>query len=196
MSYVNIPPAYYAAGRPGTPYHPGGEGWLQANVPGWGENPNVSWAGKQAANGLGAAPPCTPGPCPQPPSPPFSYVGTRPFQSYLRLGISPWGAFPHGRAYGAPRPLVCKSCVGMPIRPGVGALGGGCPACQIESGGQCLPCPEGSDVDGCEGCVGGQRKASWTESPLLAPVVIGVLTAVTTGVVVAMLKKSRVPVSG
>ena len=28
MSYVQIPPAYYAHMQPGTPYHPGGQGWL------------------------------------------------------------------------------------------------------------------------------------------------------------------------
>lgn len=195
MSYVNIPPAYYAAGRPGTPYHPGGKGWLQANVTGWGENPNVSWPGVQAASGLGqGAAPCTPGPCPTPPSPPFSFVGKYPFQRYVRVGIAPWGSFPNGPAYAAPRPLACKNCVGMPIRPGVGALAGGCGPCQIESGGGCLPCPEGSDVEECAGCAGGVRKGSWTDSPLVGPVVIGVLTAVGTGLVVAALKKRKVPV--
>ena len=49
MSYVTIPPAYYAQMRPDTPYHPGAPGWLQANVDGWGENPSVAWSSRQAA---------------------------------------------------------------------------------------------------------------------------------------------------
>ena len=195
MSYVNIPPAYYALMRPGTPYHPGGKGWLQANVDGWGENPNVSWPGQQAVNGLGAAPPCTPGPCPEPPMPPFSYVGMRPFINYFRPGNAPWGSFPQGPAYAAPRPLACKGCVGLPIRPGVGSLRGSCGDCQITDGDRCLPCPDGSDVDECQGCVGGARAGKWYDNPLAGPVAIGVLTAIGTGIALALIKKStHIPV--
>lgn len=181
MSYVNIPPAYYAANRPGTLYHPGGRGWSKAQVPGWGENPAMSWPAAQAVNGLGAAPPCTPGPCPSPPSPAFSYVGTAPFNSYTRLGVSPWGRFPNGPGYAAPRPLACKSCWGMPITPGVGDTS--CPPGQISSGGACLPCPPGSDLDECQ-------PPKWYEGPLAGPIAIGVATALGTGLVLALLKKT------
>ncbi len=100
MSYVNLPPAYYAAQRPGTLYHPGGQGWLQANVTGWGENPNVSWPGKQAQDGLGEGP-----------KPPFSYVGIAPFQEYIRTGIAPWGSYPRGPYQFGGGWSVCGRCM-------------------------------------------------------------------------------------
>ena len=194
MSYVTIPPAYYASGQPGTAYHPGGRGWLQANVDGWGENPNVSWPGAQAVNGLGADAPVAPTP-PAPPDPPFSYVGRAPFQKYIRRGIAPWGAFPHGPAYAAPRPLACKGCIGTPIVPGVGALAGGCGPCEIDSGGECIPCPEGADIDECAGCVAGARPTAWYDSPLAGPIAIGIATAVGTGIVLALIRRTtHVPV--
>lgn len=195
MSYVNLTPAYYAQQRPETPYQPGSKGWLQARVPGWGENPNSSWSSEQAINGLGAAPPCTPGACPQPPAPPFSYVGLNPFKDYYRPGNAPWGSFPRGPAYAAPRPIDCPECVGMPIRPGIGALRGGCGPCEISAGDRCLPCPDGSDLEECAGCVGGQAPTHWYDNALLGGVAIGVLTAIGTGVAVAMLKKrTKIPV--
>ena len=196
MSYVNIPPAYYAAGRPGTPYHPGGSGWLQANVTGWGENPNVAWAARQAANGLGDAPGCTPGPCPSPPSPPFSYVGKWPFSAYFRNGNAPWGSFPRGPAYAVPRPALCPTCVGGErIAPGVGSLRGSCGPCEVSDGERCLPCPNDADLPECQGCVDGQPPQTISNNPLASAIAIGVLTAVGTGIVLALLKKkTRIPV--
>jgi hypothetical protein len=203
VSYVNIPPAYYAQMRPGTPYHPGGKGWLQANVPGWGENPNVSWADRQAVNGLGAAAaPCTPATCPQMPAPPFSYVGQNRFNSYFRTGNAPWGVFPQGPAYAIPRPSGCPTCAGgIGIKPGVGSLRGGtCADCQFTDGDRCLPCPEGSDLPECAGCVGGARPVvapKWYQNPIAQTVGIGVLTALGTGLAIAFLKKeTKLPVGG
>lgn len=54
MSYVNITPAYYQSGVPGTPFRHGAPGWETAWVPGWGENPNQAWASVQAAHGFGS----------------------------------------------------------------------------------------------------------------------------------------------
>lgn len=199
MSYVNIPPAYYAQMRPGTPYHPGGKGWLQANVDGWGENPNVTWSGRQAANGLGAAPPCTPATCPPPANAPFSYVGQHAFNQYFRTGNAPWGVFPQGPAYAIPRPANCPGCAGgIGIKPGVGSLrGGACADCQLTDGDRCVPCPEGSDLPECDGCVGGARATKWYENPIASTVAIGILTALGTGIAIALLKKeTRLPVAG
>lgn len=200
MSYVDLTPAYYAQMRPGTPYHPGGKGWLHANVDGWGENPNVAWAKMQAVNGFGAAaaPSCTPGPCPSPPAPPFSYVGKWPFSAYFRPGNAPWGTFPRGPAYAIPRPALCPTCVGgAPIAPGVGALGDACDPCQINDGERCVPCPDGADLPECSGCVDGQPPATITSNPLVSAIALGVLTAIGTGIVLAFLKKeTKIPVSG
>jgi hypothetical protein len=53
-----------------------------------------------------------------------------------------------------------------------------------------LPCPEGSDVEGCEGCRGGAQAVPWYEHPLAGPIAIGVATAIGTGIVLALLKKT------
>lgn len=53
MSYVSVPPAYYQAQQPDTLYRTGAPGWWKGWLPGWGENPNSSWAPEQAAHGLG-----------------------------------------------------------------------------------------------------------------------------------------------
>jgi hypothetical protein len=228
MSYVDVTPAYYSPLQWNQAFHVGAPGWLQANVPPWGQNPNNAWPAVQAQNGLGEAPAaaCTPAPCPPPPGPPpFSWVGRVPFQWYIQQGISPWGRFPRGRAYGAPRPLACKGCIGMPVVPGVGSiveaarainagdmdaavravrqaptagLGAACGPCQITDGDRCLPCPNGSDVDECQGCVDGQpvmAKPKWYEHPLFGPIAIGVTTTVATAIALAVLKKkTHVPV--
>jgi hypothetical protein len=195
MSYVNIPPAYYAQMRPDTPYHPGGEGWLRANVTGWGENPNVAWAKMQAVNGYGdAAPPVAPA-APAP----FTYVAPYPFSAYYRPGNAPWGRYPQGPAYAVPRPNLCPTCVGgNPIAPGVGALAADCGPCQIDNGaGGCVPCPDGADLPECTGCVNGAPPPpSIVANPFVSAVAVGVLTMVATGVVFALLKKStKIPVN-
>jgi hypothetical protein len=193
MSYVSIPPAYYADMRPGTPYHPGGRGWLHAWVDGWGENPNVAWPSTQAAHGIGdAAPGCTPGPCPTPPAPPFSYVGEHPFSAYFRPGNAPWGQYPQGPAYAIPRPNLCPGCIGMPIAPGVGALRGPCGDCEIDAGnGMCTPCPPGVDTGDypeCANCgAGGVKQTPWYASEGAEQVMVGVLSTLGAGLVLALL---------
>jgi hypothetical protein len=219
VSYVDLPPAFYAAQQWNSAYHPGGRGWWHQNVPGWGENPNNSWSHMQAANGLGAdaAPPAAV-------APPFSFVGQWPFSYYIGQNNAPWGRFPNGPSYASPKPSNCPGCVGAGIRPGVGSivdaarainagdmdaavaamkrsgtagLGTGCGPCEITSGGQCLPCPNGSDLPECGGCVDGVQtaKAPWYEHPLVGPIALGVATAVGISVATAFLKKRGVPVA-
>lgn len=193
MSYVNIPPAYYASNTPDSIYRPGAPGWLQANVDGWGENPNQSWAADQAVNGLkggvlgdaAAKPSCTPGPCPAPPRPFFTYYNAAaPFNHHIPVATAPWGSFPRGPAYAVPRPRLCPTCTGgMGIKRGVGGIveasrainvgdlrtaaelatrgaaglgADGCGPCQISAGDRCLPCPDTSDLPECQGCSNGQ----------------------------------------
>lgn len=195
MSYVAIPPAYYADMRPGTAYHPGGKGWLHAWIDGWGENPNVAWPSSQAAHGVGDA-----APAPSGPKPPFSYIGEHPFAAYFRPSNAPWGRFPQGPAYAIPRPNLCPNCVGgNPIAPGVGALGNDCGECEINGGDRCTPCPDGvnvADFPECASCSGGVRQTPWYESELAGQVAVGVLSTLGAGLVLALLhhesKKARV----
>ncbi len=222
MSYVNIPPAFYASLQPNTPFHAGSRGWFNANVPGWGMNPNNAWSARQGVRGLGAEQPAaSPSPASPAPPAPFTWVGKVPFNWYIQQGISPWGRFPQGPAYASPRPSRCPGCVGTPIAPGVGSvvdasrainagdlpaavallkrpgtagLGASCGPCEVSAGDRCLPCPNGSDLPECDGCVDGMAKAAWYEHPLAGPVAVGVATAVATGIAMAFLKKRRVPV--
>lgn len=218
MSYVTVPPAYYYAQQPGTLYQAGSRGWESARVPGWGENPNSSWASRQAVNGLGAAAPaCTPATC-QPPVPPrFTYRGSVPQEEYIRVSIAPWGAFPHGPGYQSPRESNCPDCEGWPVSRAIGSIvsasramqrgdftqaarqavtGLGCGPCQV--GPACQTCPNDSDLPECAGCIDGQplpEKRSLLEHPLAGPVMVGVATAVTTGLVMAFLARRKVPVA-
>jgi hypothetical protein len=142
---------------------------------------------------------------------------------YIQQGISPWGRVPTGGAYAAPRPLACKGCIGMPIRPGIGSvvaasrainagnlpaavqalkapaqagLGASCGPCEISAGDRCVPCPNGSDLPECADCQDGRSTLSpaWHERPIVGTVVLGVVTAVATGIAMSFLKKQRVPV--
>jgi len=187
VSYVAVPPGYYYAQQPGTPWHEGGRGWEQSPTPIWADNPNESWPARQAVNGFGAAapsaPPCMPPVCQPPPPPPrFTYVGRVPQQDYIRVGVAPWGNFASGPAYQDPRESSCPSCVGWPLAPGIGSivtasralqhgnysaaaraamqgLGAGCGPCEISAGAGCQTCPTGSDLPECTGCVDGQLPA-------------------------------------
>jgi len=219
VSYVNVPPAYYQANQPNTPWEAGAPGWWSAQVPGWGENPNAAWARMQAANGLGAepaAPPCTPPVCQPPPAPRFTYEGSVPQDHYLRLAVAPWGAFPHGPGYQSPR-STCTECEGFPVSTSIGSLvsasramqrgdftaaarqavtGLGCGPCEISPG--CQTCPNGSDLPECSGCVDGQppvEKRSIFDHPLAGPVIVGAVGALVTGVVLYAAKKMHAPVA-
>lgn len=217
MSYVAVPPSYYYAQQPGTPFRSGAPGWWSGPVPGWGENPNSSWPGMQAANGLGEAS-CTPAPCPPPPDPyKFTYRGKEPQWMYTRLGIAPWGAFPHGPAYQSPRESNCPECDGWPVSTSIGDLaqaaramqqgnyaaaarkavqGLGCGPCQV--GPACATCPNDSDLPECSGCIDGQlppEKKSIFEHPLAGPVIIGLVSTLVTGAVIYAAKKHHVPVT-
>lgn len=216
MSYVNVPPAYYYAQQPGTPYQAGSRGWESARVPGWGENPNSSWPKRQGVNGLGSAA-CTPPTC-QPPAPPrFTFRGSVPQEQYMRRGISPWGAFPHGPGYQSPRESNCPDCEGWPVSTAIGNLvaasramqrgdfsqaarqavtGLGCGPCQV--GPACQTCPNGSDLPECDGCIDGQpapvARTFW-EHPLAAPVAIGVATTLAASIAMYFAKRANVPVA-
>lgn len=222
MSYVTVPPGYYYAQQPDTPFHEGGRGWEQSPTPIWGDNPNEGWPDRQAVNGLGAAAPaCTPPVC-QPPVPPrFTYVGKFPQQDYIRVGVSPWGSFPNGPAYQDPRESTCPTCVGWPFAPGIGSvvqasralqhgnftaaaraamqgLGAGCGPCEIASGSGCQTCPNGSDMPECAGCVDGQLPAapkSIFDHPLAGPVLVGTATAIAGGIALYFAKRWKVPVA-
>lgn len=54
MSYVRLNPSYYQMLQPESPWHPGGQGWSTAPVPGWGENPALVGPARLAVEGLGA----------------------------------------------------------------------------------------------------------------------------------------------
>ena len=214
MSYVTVPPAYYYAQQPGTPYHAGSRGWETAKVPGWGENPNSSWSARQAVNGLGAAAAAPPAP----PAPPrFTFRGDVPQDRYIRVSIAPWGAFPHGPAYQSPRESTCPECEGWPVSRSIGSLqaasramqrgdftaaarqavtGLGCGPCQV--GPACATCPNGSDLPECAGCIDGQAPAvarTFWDHPLAAPVAIGVVTTLAASVAMYFAKRVKVPVA-
>jgi len=219
MSYVSVPPAYYYAQQPGTLYRAGSRGWETAPLPGWGENPHSSWPSRQGVNGLGAAAPaCTPATCPPPPGPPrFTFRGPIPQQQYLRVSIAPWGNHPHGPASQSPRESTCPECDGWPVSRAIGNViaasramqrgdftlaarqavtGLGCGPCQV--GPACATCPNDSDLPECAGCIDGQpaaEKRSLLDHPLAGPVMVGVVTAVTTGLVMAFLARRKVPVA-
>lgn len=217
MSYVAVPPGYYYAQQPGTPFHEGGRGWEQSPEPIWGDNPNESWPERQAVNGLGAAavaPPVEGAP------PRFTYVGKVPQQYYIPHGSSPWGSFPHGPAYAYPRESTCPTCVGWPFAPGIGSVVtasraldrhnytaaarasmqglGGCGPCEIAAGSGCQTCPNGSDLPECSGCVDGQLPAaarSVFDHPLAGPVLVGTATAIVSGIALYFAKRAKVPVA-
>jgi hypothetical protein len=69
------------------------------------------------------------------------------------------------------------------------SLGQACPACSFHNGITCIPCSESSDLDECEGCVGGSLPAGeeswWDRSRFWAPMVITVVGAVLSTVAVA-----------
>jgi hypothetical protein len=221
MSYVTVPPAYYYAQQPDTLYRSGARGWWDGPVPGWGENPNSSWAARQAVNGLGADQKvtCTPPTC-QPPAPPrFTYRAPYQQDDYIRTSIAPWGNFPHGPAYQSPQESTCPECVGWPVSRTIGGLGSlaqaardmqrgaftaaaraavtglGCGPCQISP--NCQTCPNGSDLPECAGCVDGQPaevKRSVLEHPLAGPVIVGVATTLAVSVALYLAKRAKAPV--
>lgn len=212
MSYVTVPPAYYQAQQPGTPYRAGDHGWWDGPVPGWGENPNSAWAARQAVNGFGAAEAPKEAPAER-----FTFRGTVPQDTYIRLGVSPWGTFPHGRAYESPQESTCRTCEGWPVSRAIGSIvaasramqrgdftraanqavtGLGCGPCQV--GPDCATCPNGADLPECSGCVDGQlpaEKPGLLDSKLAGPVIIGVVGALATGIAIFFAKKAHVPVA-
>lgn len=58
MSYAEIGPDVYRVYQPDSPWHPGAEGWYSANVPGWGQNPNLLDRRRYAIQGLGCGGSC------------------------------------------------------------------------------------------------------------------------------------------
>lgn len=71
-------------------------------------------------------------------------------------------------------------------------LGQACPPCYIPAGGQCVSCPEGSDLPECLDCVGGQLRLGpmpWYERPLAGPVVVGLVSAVALGIAVPFIRR-------
>lgn len=59
-------------------------------------------------------------------------------------------------------------------------------------GDRCVPCPEGADFPECRGCVGGRLPTGpmpWYERPLAAPLIIGLVSAVTLGIAVPLIRK-------
>lgn len=217
MSYVTVPPAYYYAQQPDTIYRAGARGWWDGHLPGWGENPNSSWSGRQAANGLGAEtrPTCTPPPCP-PPAPRFTFRAPYQQDDYIRSSIAPWGSFPNGPAYQSPRESTCPECQGWPVSRAIGDLvaasramqrgdftqaarqavtGLGCPPCSIAP--SCQTCPNDSDLPECDGCVDGRpapEKRSLLEHPLAGPVIVGVATTLAASVALYFAKRAHAPV--
>lgn len=60
-------------------------------------------------------------------------------------------------------------------------LGQACGDCQIQYGPQCVPCPEGSDLPECYGCIQGVKvkKEPWFDKKDIATAVVtGVITAI------------------
>lgn len=62
----------------------------------------------------------------------------------------------------------------------VPVLAQACGPCQISAGGQCVTCPDGSDLPECVGCEGGELvdEGGWIERHDVVPsIIIGVATA-------------------
>lgn len=130
----------------------------------------------------------------------------------MPVPIAPWGRFPQGPAYAYPRESTNRQAYGWPVlraptrvdySPGAPAsarglrgFAGACGPCQIASSSECVPCPDGSDLPECSGCVEGSTATSFWEHPLFAPVAVGVVTAVATAVVFSLLARYNVPVQG
>jgi hypothetical protein len=51
-SYANLTPEFYRTFQPDSWQHAGSSGWTQANVPGWGENPNLQMFARRGTDGL------------------------------------------------------------------------------------------------------------------------------------------------
>jgi hypothetical protein len=134
----------------------------------------------------------------------FNYMAHAPFNTYYPPAAAPWGRFPDGFAYEAPPTRDCPTCLdglgayyqevtNLPIG-AYGALGdGGCGPCQIVSGSQCLPCPNGSSFPECQNCADGAPITAapswWDAHPVAAPVLIGVMTMVTANLLIMKLMK-------
>lgn len=54
-SYSDITPDFYQTFQHENWQHPGSEGWSSANVPGWGNNPNLQMFARRGADGLGTS---------------------------------------------------------------------------------------------------------------------------------------------
>ena len=72
------------------------------------------------------------------------------------------------------------------------AVGQLCGQCQVEYGGECLPCPEGSKLPACVGC---SDDEPWLDKREIASAVVtGLVTAILLGVITAQLSKMNVKV--
>lgn len=54
-SYSDLSPDFYKTFQHDNWQHPGSEGWSSANMPGWGENPNLQMFPRRAVHGPGYA---------------------------------------------------------------------------------------------------------------------------------------------
>lgn len=57
----------------------------------------------------------------------------------------------------------------------VAAFAQACGPCQISAGGQCISCPDGSDLAECEGCVDGrleEQPENWVRKYEVIPAVV------------------------
>lgn len=54
-SYSDLTPDFYQTFQHENWQHPGSEGWSTANVPGWGNNPNLQMFARRGVDGLGTS---------------------------------------------------------------------------------------------------------------------------------------------
>lgn len=90
--------------------------------------------------------------------------------------------------------LGCASGCGCKGARGLGAqgLGADCPSCYFPVGSQCVACPEGSTLPECSECRGGVPTTSptpWYERPVAGPIIVGLVSAVTLGIAIPLVRK-------
>lgn len=75
------------------------------------------------------------------------------------------------------------------------ALGQACPQCSIASGTACIPCPDGSELPECQGCVGGRPPNATFLKRHGAVIAVGVVTslivAATSAVLLAKIGRGK-----
>lgn len=69
----------------------------------------------------------------------------------------------------------------------VGTLGQACPPCSFWNGASCVPCPEGSTMVECAGCVGGRRLSESIVRRYAPELGLAIASAVVVGVFAAPL---------